>query len=73
VSLVDWCLQRSVSGGWSLPVFVPVGIGVSSWLVPTNICNSRLVPTKNFKENFRGFLSKGFPRKSCIPCFAVNM
>jgi hypothetical protein len=28
--------------------------------VPTNICNSRLVPTKNYKENFCGFLRKGF-------------
>jgi hypothetical protein len=49
-----------------------VGIGVSSRLVPTNICNSRLVPTKNYKEKFCGFLPKGFPCKSCVPCSAVN-
>jgi hypothetical protein len=55
-----------------LPRFVPVGIGVSSRLGPTNICNSRLVPTKNYKEKFCGFLLKGFPRKYCVPCFAVN-
>jgi hypothetical protein len=53
-------------------IFVLVGIGVSSRLVPTNICNSRLVPTKNYKEKFCGFLLKGFPHKSCVPCFAVN-
>jgi hypothetical protein len=43
--------------------FVSVGIGVSS----------RLVPTQNYKENFHGFLPKGFPRKSCVPCYAVNL
>jgi hypothetical protein len=32
-----------------------VGIGVSSRLVPTNICNSRLVPTNNYKEKFLWF------------------
>jgi hypothetical protein len=39
-----------------------VGIGVSS----------RLVPTKNYKEKVCGFLPKGFPCKSCVPCSAVN-
>jgi hypothetical protein len=46
--------------GWFLPWFVPVGISVSSRLVPTNISNSRLVATKNYKEKFCGFLLKGF-------------
>jgi hypothetical protein len=30
VSLVDWCLRRSVRVGWFLLGFVLVGIGVSS-------------------------------------------
>jgi hypothetical protein len=60
VSLVDWCLQISVRVGWFLLGFVPVGIGVSNRLVPTNICKSRLVPTKNYKDKFCGFLPKGF-------------
>jgi hypothetical protein len=34
--------------------------------------NSRLVPKKNYKENFCGFLSKRFPRKYFVPCFVVN-
>jgi hypothetical protein len=49
-----------------------VGIGVSSRLAPTNICNGRLVPTKNYKEKFCGFLLKGFPPKYFVPCSAVN-
>jgi hypothetical protein len=48
-----------------------VGIGVSSRLVPTNIYNSRLVHTKNYKYKFCGFLLKGFPHKYCIPCSVV--
>jgi hypothetical protein len=64
----DWCLRRYVRVGWFLPRFVSVGIGVSSRLVPTKICNNRLVPTNNYKEKLCGFLPKGFPRKSCVPC-----
>jgi hypothetical protein len=40
-----------------------MGIGVSS----------RLVPTKNYKEKFCGFIPKGFPCKYCVPCFVVNI
>jgi hypothetical protein len=67
VSPVYWYLWIYLRVGWCLPIFVPVGIGVSNRLVPTNICNSSLVPTKNYKEKFLGFLPKGFPRKSCVP------
>jgi len=73
VSLVVWCLQRYVRVGWFLLGFVPVRIGVSSRLVPTNICDNKLVSTKNYKERFCGFLSKGFPHKSCVPCYAINI
>jgi hypothetical protein len=72
VSPVDWCLQRSIRVSQCLPGFVLVGIGVSIRLVLTNICNSRMVPTKNYKEKLCGFLPKGFPRKSCVLCSAVN-
>jgi hypothetical protein len=58
VSLVDWCLQGSVRASWCLPRFVPVEIGVSNKLVPTNICNSGLVHTKNYKKKLCGFLPK---------------
>jgi hypothetical protein len=37
-----------------------VGIGVSSMLVPKNICNSRLVPTNNYKKNCVVFSRNGF-------------
>jgi hypothetical protein len=37
-----------------------VRICVSSSLVPTNICNSRLVPKNNYKEMFVVFSRKGF-------------
>ena len=51
MSLVGWCLQRSVRVGWCLQGFVSVGIGVCS----------RLVPTKNYKEIiFVIFFCKGF-------------
>jgi hypothetical protein len=49
------------------------GIGVSIRLVPTNICNNILVPTKNYKEKFHGSLLQVFPRKSCVPCSTINM
>jgi hypothetical protein len=45
-----------------------VGIGASDSLVPTNICNNRLVPTKNYKEKFCGFVPKGFPCRYFVPC-----
>jgi hypothetical protein len=61
VSPVDWCLQRSVRVGWCLQGFVLVEIGVSRRLVLTNICNSRLVPRKNYKEKFFWFS----PEKVC--------
>jgi hypothetical protein len=48
VSPVGWCLRRSVRVGWCLQGFVSVGIGVSS-------SNSRLVPTKSYKEKFLWF------------------
>jgi hypothetical protein len=73
VSLVDWCLQISVIVGWWLPIFVPVGTGVSTKLVPKNMCKSRLLPTKNYIYKFHVFLSKWFPHKSCVPFFVVNM
>jgi hypothetical protein len=50
-----------------------MGICVSNRLVPINICNSRLVPTKNYKEKFHVFLPKGFPHKSYVSCSVVNM
>jgi hypothetical protein len=67
-----WCLQRFVRVGWFLPGFVAVGIDVFNRSVPTHICNSRLVPTQNYKDKFYGFLPKGFPRKSCVPCYAID-
>jgi len=72
VSPVDWCLQLSIRVGWCLPWFISVGVDVSSRLMLTNICNNRLVPTNNYKENFCGFLPKEFPRKSCVPCSTIN-
>jgi hypothetical protein len=66
------CLRRSSRVGWGLPGFVALGIGVSSGLVPKNICNSRLVPKNNYKDNFCGFILKGFPHKSCFLCSTVN-
>jgi hypothetical protein len=50
VSPVDWSPRIYVSVGWFLLDFVLVGIGISSWLVPTNIYNSSLVLTMNYKE-----------------------
>jgi hypothetical protein len=50
-----------------------VGIGVSGRLVPTNICNNRLVTKNNYKVNFHGFFLKGFLCKYCVPCSTVNM
>jgi hypothetical protein len=51
----------------------PASIGVSSRLVPTNICNSRLVDTNNYKENFCSFLLKGFPHEPWVPCSTANI
>jgi hypothetical protein len=51
VSLVYQCQRRSIL---ETPRFVSVGIGASSRLVPTNICNNALVPT-NYKEKFFWF------------------
>jgi len=59
--------------GWFLRIFGEMGIGVSSRVVATNICKIRMVPTNNYKNYFCGFLSKGFPRKSCVLCFAPDI
>jgi hypothetical protein len=48
--------------GWFLKGFVLVGIGLLSMLVPT----------KSYKENFFGFVSKGFPRKYCVMYSVVD-
>ena len=37
-----------------------MGIGFSSMLVPINICNSRLVPTRIINKIFVVFSRKGF-------------
>jgi hypothetical protein len=72
MSLVDRCLRIYVRVCWCLLGFVSVDIGVCIRLVPTNIYNSRLVPTKNYKEKFIDFLPKEFPHKSRVPCSTIN-
>lgn len=72
MSQVNLCLERSIRVGWCLPWFLPVWIGVSSRLMPTNIYASRLVPTKNYRNKFCSYLPKGLPHKYGVQCLITN-